>query len=135
MSAAPIRMTEKRRNFLAVLGAAEAPLSAYEVMDAYQAQFGARILAPSAYRILNSLVAAGLVHRLETCNKYLLCTHEADHESERPPQFLICDSCNTVRELHVPPRVQNALIDSGRAHGFSVERPQIELHGVCERCQ
>lgn len=135
MTAAGFRMTEKRRNFLAVLDNAEAPLSAYEVMDAYQAQFGTRILAPSAYRILNSLVAAGLVHRLETCNKYLACSHDAEHEIERPPQFLICDRCSTVRELHVPARIQNALLDSGRAHGFAVERPQIELHGLCERCR
>ena len=93
------------------------------------------MLAPSAYRILSALIDAGYVHRLETCNKYVACSHErADCCDDEAPQFFICDGCSAVRELHVPLQVMRELADSGAAHGFVVHYPQIELHGLCADC-
>ncbi|NND59283.1 MAG: transcriptional repressor [Gammaproteobacteria bacterium] len=129
------RLTTKRRQFVELLEQANTPLSAYEIIDRYNEQFDARVLAPSAYRILNSLIEAGFVHRLETCNKYVACAHETDQCcDDAAPQFFICDRCDVVQELHIPSRLVHELRDSGAAHGFEVRYPQIELHGVCRDC-
>lgn len=129
------RLTRKRRQFVDILSAADAPLSAYEIMDRFNARFGARILAPSAYRILNSLIEAGYVHRLETCNKYIACAHEPEHCcDDNAPQFFICDRCEAVQELHIPSALLGALNNSVAEHGFEVNYPQIELHGTCRDC-
>ena len=129
------KLTEKRRHFVDILEKADTPLSAYEIIDRYNSDYESRVLAPSAYRILNALIEAGYVHRLETCNKYVACSHERDDCcDDEAPQFFICDKCSAVRELHVPLQVMRELESSGAAHGFVVHYPQIELHGLCADC-
>ena len=129
------KLTRKRRHFVDILEKAGTPLSAYEIIDRYNNSYESRVLAPSAYRILNALIDAGYVHRLETCNKYVACSHERDDCcDDEAPQFFICDKCSTVRELHVPLQVMRELESSGAAHGFVVHYPQIELHGLCADC-
>lgn len=130
-----LRLTPKRENVLRVVLASTQPLSAYEVIDAYEAQFKEPLPAMTVYRILNFLLDVELIHRLETCNQYLACNHIACDHDHAPTQFLICDECRQVQELSLSQQTIRELHDNAQRCGFVFQQQQIELHGVCSDCQ
>lgn len=129
------RLTDKRRNVLLVLLRAQMPLSAYEIVDKYKEQFDDNIPAMSVYRMLNFLLEADLVHKLETTNQFLACSHIACEHKHEVPQFLICDKCHAVSEVSVHQQIISELKNSIEKTGFMMASQQLELHGICPSCQ
>lgn len=125
-----VRMTAGRRDVLKVICGSKKPLGAYEIMDALRAE-QPKIAPPTVYRALDFLIAEGLIHKLETLHAYVGCTH-----SEHPhfSQFLICDDCGHVDELHSK-IISGNLNDAARAQGFQPAHSTIEVAGRCADCQ
>lgn len=128
------RLTEKRRNILAILLRARTPLSAYEIADRYGSDYGEPIPAMSVYRMLDFLAAENLAHKLNSENKYLACGHIACDHRHETPQFLICSRCNKVREIGIKPEVIAALRDTVEGSGYRLLTSQLELDCLCEDC-
>lgn len=129
------KLTSKRKNVLIVLLASTTPLSAYEIVERYKAQFQESLPVMSVYRMLDFLIQEKLVHKLETASQYMSCAHIAcDHQHEMP-QFLICDRCGNVKEVGIKKRIMDELERSIRSTGFALAHRQLELHGVCKHCQ
>lgn len=129
------RLTEKRKHVLAILLAQGLPLSAYEIADAHQRQFGQSMPAMSVYRILEYLASENLVHKLASSNKYIACSHIACEHAHRIPQFLICEKCHHVKEIGIDRSIIEALEASCEAAGFTLRSPQLELSCVCSACR
>ena len=132
---AGIRLTEKRKNVLKTLLGSDTALSAYDIVDEYKTKFDEAIPVMSVYRMLEVLAQENLVHKLASVNKYVACSHISCEHSHEIPQFLICDNCETVRELGVKKEIIEALHDSVSSAGFSLTSQQMELHGCCSDCQ
>ena len=129
-----LKLTAKRHRVLTILIAATSPMSAYDLISSYEAEYVDALSAMSAYRMLDFLTEAGFVHKLSTTNQYLLCSHlTCDHEHE-VPQFLICDSCHDVQEIGIRKALQSEIESSIKKLGFQVNSPQLELHGLCANC-
>ncbi|MGL6162500.1 MULTISPECIES: Fur family transcriptional regulator [unclassified Microbulbifer] len=128
------RLTEKRRNILAILLRAKTPLSAYEIADQYSRDYDESIPAMSVYRMLDFLAAENLAHKLNSENKYLACGHIACDHRHETPQFLICSRCNKVREIGIKPEVIAALRDTVEGSGYRLLTSQLELDCLCEDC-
>ncbi|MDV6345732.1 Fur family transcriptional regulator [Nitrosomonas sp. Is37] len=132
---AGVKLTTKRKNVLMVLLRSSIPLSAYEIAERYKTQFNESLPVMSVYRILDFLIHEKLVHKLETASLYIVCAHIAcDHQHETP-QFLICDRCHSVKEIGIKKHVMAELARSIQNTGFILAHQQLELHGLCERCQ
>jgi len=132
---AAVKMTPKRENILLVLLRAEAPLSAYDIVEHYRELYHESLPAMSVYRILGFLVENNLVHKLETTNRFLPCAHIAcDHEHEIS-QFLICDNCHSVEEVGLRKTLIKELQESVKKAGFEMSNHQLELHGICAKCR
>ena len=121
------RFTAPRRDVLKTLLINKPPMKAYDVVEKMK---GAKPM--TIYRALDFLVAQGLVHRIESLNAYVPCVER--HCAHTDSQYLICDDCGTVEELH------NHAIDDYIAKkvadgGFRVSRKTVELHGTCARCE
>ncbi len=85
----------------------------------------------SVYRALDFLLEAGLVHRLESRNAFILCPHQ--HGRNDTVIFLICESCGRVEEA-MSEKVRGGLNEvAGRLH-FSLKGQVIELKGQCTAC-
>jgi len=69
------RLTDKRKQALALLICSGKALSAYELVDAYNKQVGGNLPAMSMYRILDFLTQQKFVHKLQLANKYVACEH------------------------------------------------------------
>lgn len=129
------KLTPKRKVVLELLLENAQPQSAYELADLYQRKMSEKIPAMSVYRMLEFLIEQGLVHKLASTNKFLACSHiTCDHKHETP-QFLICDSCQSVSEVGIDTKLIDALEKSIQQNHFQLNSPQLELHGLCQNCQ
>ena len=127
-----LKLTPLRRLVLQEVAGSHTAIGAYDVLDRL-ARKGERRLAPiSVYRALDSLVQAGLVHRLESRNAFFAC--HASHASDRRQIVLACEACATVAEVGG----EQVFVDIGTAAtaaGFHPSRALIEVIGTCGRCR
>lgn len=124
-----VRLTEQRLAALRLLCEAERPLTAYELLDRLRGAVR-NPAPPTVYRALDFLLEQGLVHKLESLHAYVGCSHP-DHP--HASQFLICADCGEVAEVE-DPNVEKSLRAAGRAAGFRMRRPVVELLGTCAQC-
>jgi Fur family zinc uptake transcriptional regulator len=124
------QLTALRREVLHLILAADAPLTAYQLLDQLRASRKSAV-PPTIYRALDFLLQHRLVHRLERLNAFIPCV-EADHD-HHDVQFLICGKCGTVAEIEDSATAQ-ALSDAARKHGFTPHHAMVELDGICESC-
>ena len=124
------KLTKNQALVLERLEAANSPLSAYELLDQLREE---GIKAPlQIYRALEKLQAADLVHRLESLNAFVACSHQgcAGHGTAA---FAICEVCGDVSEF-TPDEVVKLLKEWTMAEGFALARTTIELRGTCKDC-
>ncbi|NQY64766.1 MAG: transcriptional repressor [Alteromonadaceae bacterium] len=128
------RLTTKRKQVLSTLIQSEKALSAYELIDLFEECFGEKIPAMSVYRILEFLENEHLVHKLNLANKYVSCSHITCDHAHGVPQFLICGSCNQVKEISIIKSTIDELKQNIEHAGFQLVSPQLEMNCICNDC-
>lgn len=125
-----LRLTPLRQEVLEIVWASHNPIGAYDVLQKLQER-GHKPAPPTAYRALDFLVLAQLIHRVESLNAYIGCPQPGvAHHS----QFFICNECGHTAELYSA-AVTDALEAGAKELGFSPNQPVIEIHGVCNQCK
>ena len=123
-------LNQNDNSILEKLTASAKPMSAYDLLDALKGDQRVTIKAPTqVYRSLEKLVEAGDVHRVSALNAFVACscTHKGS-----PPGFLVCTACGMVNEFDAGGTLS---VPRGRAGGFSVQTMNVELSGLCKKCQ
>ena len=129
------RLTTKRKLVLSGLLQSGKALSAYELIDYCKAAFDESLPAMSMYRILDFLQEEGLAHKLNLANKYVACSHiTCDHAHDAVSQFLICNRCQTVKEVSINQSTINDFKKNVEQAGFHLISPQLEMNCVCDNC-
>jgi len=127
---APSDLTRNQSLVFGALSRAEGPLSAYTILDQLRDD-GFR--APlQVYRALDKLVETGIVHRLESLNAFVACSHPGC-DSHQTIAFAICETCGKVAEISDEP-LETRLRELARKDGFTVKRAVVELRGLCAAC-
>jgi Fur family zinc uptake transcriptional regulator len=124
------RFTDLRRRILKMIWQGHKAVKAYDLLDQL-ANEGGSAKPPTVYRALDFLMEEGLVHKIESLNAYIGCPHPGD---DHVSQFLICDKCETVKELSSS-ELKSAVINAAKSANFTIRRQTLELHGVCANCQ
>ncbi|MGI9465383.1 MAG: Fur family transcriptional regulator [Aestuariivirgaceae bacterium] len=131
MTAAMPSLTRNQTLVFETLTDAKTPMSAYTILDVLR-DSGFR--APlQVYRALEKLLDAGLVHRLESMNAFVACSHEKCH-SAGLIAFAICENCGQVSEF-ADAAVSKHLTDWAADHRFRVAKTTIEIRGTCSSCE
>ena len=132
------RLTPKRKQVLSGLVRSNKALSAYELIDICEQEFGEQLPAMSMYRILDFLRKEHLVHRLDLTNKYIACAHitcEHEHEdTQTASQFLICEKCQSVKEVMVDATTMAGFNRSIEQAGYRLAAPKLEINCICKTC-
>jgi Fur family zinc uptake transcriptional regulator len=128
------RLTLKRKQVLSSLIQSQKALSAYELIDLFEQDFAKKIPAMSVYRILDFLEQEHLVHKLNLANKYVACSHILCDHDHGIPQFLICGSCNEVKEIRINKSTIDELKQNIEQVGFQLVSPQLEMNCICNNC-
>ena len=124
-----LKLTTVRQQVLEIVWSSHKPMGAYDVLQKLQ-EAGHKPSPPTAYRALDFLVGAKLIHRVESLNAFIGCPAPGvDHQS----QFYICTECNHVAELNNS-TISDSLLKDAKELGFHNVQPVIEIHGVCDNC-
>lgn len=128
----PQALTRNQDLVLRTLNTAEAPLSAYDILDRLRDE-GLR--APlQVYRALEKLIEGGLAHRLESLNAFVCCANADRHAStDGTAAFAICEACGRVDEF-TDAAVEERLVAWATRHDFTPARTTIEIRGRCASC-
>ncbi len=123
-------LTKNQNLVFDTLTQAQIPLSAYTILDRLRDD-GFR--APlQVYRALEKLRDYGLVHRLESVNAFVACSHSNCHDAG-VISFAICRACDHVEEF-ADDVVTNRLTSWSETRKFKPEQTTIEISGLCARC-
>lgn len=124
------RLTPLRREVLALILSANAPLGAYDLLAKMKRGTERSAAPPTVYRTLDFLMTQGFIHRLASINAYIPCCHpRAGHQAA----FLICQNCQTVQETSAS-NLMDSLNDVAEAGHFIPKQTIIEISGLCQRC-
>ncbi|MDX2157040.1 MAG: Fur family transcriptional regulator [Hyphomicrobiaceae bacterium] len=126
-----LRLTPLRRQVLEEVAGSHAAIGAYEVLERMARKGGKRLAPISIYRALDSLVEAGVVHRLESRNAFFAC--HAPHTANRRQVILACEKCGTVAEV-AGSAVFDEIDTAAKDAGFTAARALVEVIGSCGRC-
>ena len=129
-----VRLTNKRKQVLSGLLESDKALSAYELADHCKDEAGKAMPAMSVYRILDFLAEEHLVHKLDLNNKYVACSHITCSHGHEVTQFLICEKCQQVEEIHIDQSMIEQLQSNIESAGFHLISPQLEMKCICEAC-
>ena len=123
-------LTKNQTLVFDALSKAKIPLSAYTILDLLRDD-GFRA-PPQVYRALDKLQALGLIHRLESLNAFVACSH-AHCNGHGLIAFAICEDCNEVIEL-AEKDIEDEIISLAGKHNFTPKSTSIEISGTCEKC-
>lgn len=128
------RLTHKRKQVLAGLLLSGKALSAYELAEYCQTEIDETIPVMSVYRILDFLEGEQLVHKLKLANKFVACSHISCSHSHGVPQFLICNLCQSVKEISIKQSIFKSLQKNVAEAGYHLLSPQLEMNCLCDAC-
>ena len=125
-----MELSQNQKLVMDVLEKKAAPLSAYMILEELR---GDGLKAPlQVYRALEKLMSYGLVHRLESLNAFIACSHRSC-ETSGTSAFVICDKCEHVQEIS--DEIVSAFLTSlAQKTKMKASKSSIELHGICEGC-
>ena len=123
------KLTGQRREILSSVAQSHSAVGAYDIIER-MAEHGPRPAPITVYRALDFLLAHGLVHKIESRNAFVACSHS--HEGQ-PAALLICETCGTVSELDAP-EIFERLTEKAKARKFSPAHTMIEISGTCGAC-
>lgn len=124
------KLTPIRRKVLELLLNSGRATKAYSLLDEMR-QIHPGSAPPTVYRALDFLLAAGLVHRIESINAFTVC-HDLTHC--RHGILVVCQQCGSVTELHEP-KLRQSLVAQIEHAGYRLASDEIELKGLCSACQ
>lgn len=124
------RFTEIRRKVLQLVWESHKPAKAYDILDKLAEEETGAAKPPTVYRALEFLQDNGLVHRLNSLNAFVGCSHPGQHQQ---CYFLICRQCGDVSEC-CGSGLTLAIEKSAGEVGFQVESSCVEIRGLCKDC-
>ncbi len=127
-----LHLMNKRQIVLLALTKSGKALSAYELIDFCKVEFNLVLHPMTVYRALELFHCEHLVHKLNSINKYIACTHTlGDHDIV---QFLICKKCDKVDKINIQKSTLDDLHHNVSHAGFHFVSSQLEVACICKYC-
>ena len=124
-----VRLTPIRRQVLEQLLTYPNVVKAYEILDELKKQ-RKNAAPPTVYRALDFFVEIGVLHRAESLNGFVFCSH---FDEAHTSVILNCTHCGATEELAAEEPV-DILLAFCRERGFTVQDGPLVLSGECARC-
>ena len=125
------KLTNNQQTVLDLLEHSKEPLKAYAILFDIQKK---GIKSPlQVYRALDKLIEIGKVHKIESKNSYIACTHKNCNSSTNT-SFLICEICDQVSELKQKNLTSYFSKQSEQAD-FKYAKHNLEIYGACKSCK
>jgi len=124
-----VRLTPIRRKLLELIWENHQAIKAYDLLEKFR-PFDHAIKPATIYRTLDFLLEQGLIHRVESLNAFIGCSHSGQPHEQL---LLLCERCHEVEERPGRAIMAAVALELEQA-GFTPYRKAIEIHGLCARC-
>ena len=125
-----VNLTPIRRQVLEIVWQGHHPVKAYEIIE----NFGGKAHStkpPTVYRALDFLMENGLVHRIESQNAFVGCSHPV---TTHKANFFICESCHQAIEIDSE-RLESSFAALAEDNSFQIKHQTVEIYGLCANCK
>lgn len=122
-----LRATPIRIAILKLLERSDLPLDVSTIRD-YLEKHNIQADPVTIFRVMNSFTQRGLTRQInfnEGKARYELASSEHHH--------LICESCDNIEDFTFPE--SKLLADVAKQSGFKIKSHNLEIFGICQRCQ
>ena len=124
-------LTPSRTLVIKTLSKHEKPVSAYELRDEINKSKNLRISISQIYRVLGFWIDLGLIHKISSINKFLLCVTPDEKHTHMLNYCTVCEkvyeTCNERIELNL--KESTAKLDLE----FNTTR-SVEIPVICPQC-
>lgn len=124
-----IRFTEIRKKILAMVWQNHGAAKAYDILDKLR-QKDISTKPPTVYRALDFLMEHNLIHKLNSLNAYVGCSHPLEPCA---CYFLICYICGHVHEC-CNETITSAILETTHHYQFKAKHVTLEIEGKCQQC-
>lgn len=124
-----VKFTKLRKKVLELIWESHKPIKAYEILERLKQD--EKIGQPiTVYRILDFFLEIKMIHKIESQNAFLACSHPgAAHNC----YFLICKKCNNITEA-CKDDLTSKLQSIASNNSFIIHDFTIEIQGICSNC-
>ena len=127
---AGLRRTPGRVGVLGVLAAAGGPLDVPTIVGRLPGQTD----VVTVYRTLNTFTRKGLVHRVRGEGRsWRYAPGRPAGKQAHPHPHFVCDDCGKVVCLNGV-KIPTSLTRTLAVDGYTVDHPEVVLHGTCPKC-
>lgn len=126
-----LRLTKQRADVLRLIWESHQPAKAYDLLDRLAEELDHPVQPPTVYRALDFLLENGLIHRLDSINSFVGCSHPNHHAD---CYFMICRECRTAEECCTG-ALKSAIEQESRQRQFIPETTTLEIMGLCQHCR
>ena len=124
-----LRFTNLRHTVLEVIWASHQPIKAYDILVKLKdSNYSAK--PPTVYRSLNFLLKNNIIHKLNSLNAYVGCSHLREHDQ---CYFLICNRCKEIKEF-CNDKLDQAITKTIAKNKFNRQHTMLEIVGTCSAC-
>ena len=124
-----LKFTAIRRKVLEIVWESHKPAKAYDILEKLPKGEGAPV-PPTVYRALDFLLQNGLVHKINSLNAFVGCSHPGPNNQ---CYFLICSHCDEVTECCTE-KLGKVIDATSNENSFKTESVSLEISGKCQSC-
>ena len=124
-----LRFTTLRRKVLRLIWNNHGPAKAYAILDQLNRE-NASAKPSTVYRTLDFLMSTGLIHKVNSLNAYVGCSHPLRHNE---CYFLICKKCDEIQEC-CDRGLSQAITETTNKNKFNANGVTLEITGECLEC-
>ena len=124
-----VKLTKLRQKVLTLILKNHGYVKAYDLLnDLKKSDESAK--PPTVYRSLDFLMEHGFIHKIQSLNAFVGCSHPDEHED---CYFLICKECKNIEEC-CSNKVKKVLTSTSGKNNFSPNQVTLEITGICQDC-
>jgi Fur family zinc uptake transcriptional regulator len=127
-----VKLTDLRKDIFSILYNKNKPLGAYDVLKELKKK-RPNAEPPTVYRVLDFLVESKLIHRIDSKNTYVCCSHLESNVEQHHTVLLSCKSCNDSFEL-TDENIAQSIQMFAKKNKLQIDNMPIEIKGTCQSC-
>ena len=124
-----VKLTKLRQKVLTLILKKHGYVKAYDLLNDLKKN-DASAKPPTVYRSLDFLMEHGFIHKIQSLNAFVGCSHPEEHED---CYFLICKECKNIEEC-CSNTVKKVLTSTSGKNNFSPNQVTLEITGICQDC-
>ena len=124
-----VKLTKLRQKVLTLILKNHGYVKAYDLLNDLK-KIDAAAKPPTIYRSLDFLIKYGFIHKIQSLNAFVGCSHPEEHKN---CYFLICKECNNIEEC-CSKKVKDVLTTTSEKNNFLPNQVTLEISGICQDC-